>query len=143
MGLSSGKSRGAIPFDTSSDHSDLNSSKGNHSNLATDLTYGSYDVSELTPVSSTTTTTDLDVNKLTDDEVRERFKSVMVSISHYLRYLMVEYLRMIYSKEMKTKKKMSEQTSTAHMREILNSHYKLATVSKKYFFPICLKTNSI
>ncbi|CAF3991723.1 unnamed protein product [Rotaria magnacalcarata] len=54
---------------------------------------------------------DLDVSSLNDDEVRERFKSVMDDLFE----------------GNETKKKMFEQTTTAHMREMLISHYKLAT----------------
>ncbi|CAF3987682.1 unnamed protein product [Adineta steineri] len=111
MRISSGKSRAPIPFETSSDHTASSSHRGNHLTASSDSSFTTYGASELTPVSSTTTTNDLDVTSLTDDEVRERFKSVMDDLFE----------------GNETKKKMFEQTTTAHMREMLSSHYKLAT----------------
>ena len=109
MRISSGKSRAPLPFDTSSDTTASSSSKGHHPTFTNDSTFTTYGISELTPVSSSTITSDLDVTTLTDDEVRERFKSVMVRIS-FLSLMMLNlfiFLRMIYSKEMKQKRKCS------------------------------------
>ncbi|CAF0779717.1 unnamed protein product [Adineta ricciae] len=112
MRISSGKSRNPLPFDTNVDQSALGSSRSNHPTTTHDNTFTSYTASsEIAPVSSSAAANDLDVTALTDDEVRERFKSVMDDLFE----------------GNETKKKMFEQTTTAHMREMLSSHYKLAT----------------
>lgn len=81
MRISHGKSRTPLPPDMTADNTASGASKGNHSSSFHDSTFTSYGASELTPVtsaSSAATASDLDVNALTDDELRERFKSVMV-----------------------------------------------------------------
>lgn len=78
MRISSGKSRNPLPFDTNVDQGASSSSKSNHLTTTHDSTFTSYTASELAPVSSSAAANDLDVTALTDDEVRERFKSVMV-----------------------------------------------------------------
>ncbi len=77
MRSSSHKSRGTLPFPTSSDNAVSNSSKPDHLNTSREASSKFYEVPELAPVTSTS---GIDVYSLTDDEVRERFKSVMVSI---------------------------------------------------------------
>lgn len=77
MRTSSSKSRGQIPFPISSDNTASSSSNGNQLNVSNSSTF--YEMPELTPVTSALTTNRNDVSSLTDDEVRERFKSVMVS----------------------------------------------------------------
>ncbi|CAF5084355.1 unnamed protein product, partial [Rotaria sp. Silwood1] len=82
-----------------------------HLNVPNESASTFFGASDSTIVSSSTTSNDFDVSTLNDDEVRERFKSVMDDLFE----------------GNETKKKMFEQTTTAHMREMLISHYKLAT----------------
>jgi len=143
--MSSGKSRAPIPFDTTPDNTASSSDKGQHLTSANNSTLTTYPVSEFNTSSSfTTTTNDLDVTALTDDQVRERFKSVMVSISCFSSLINDIISFHIFKDDLfegnETKKKMFEQTTTAHMREMLSSHYKLATVSQNEYFYILLKT---
>ncbi|CAF4644895.1 unnamed protein product, partial [Rotaria magnacalcarata] len=51
-----------------------NASKGNHLNVTSESTFTSHGASQAMGASSSN---DLDVSSLNDDEVRERFKSVM------------------------------------------------------------------
>ncbi len=82
MRHSSGKSsRGQIPF---SDDTASSSSKANHLDTSHENLSKFYEIPELNSVTSASTTNSNDVNSLTDDEVRERFKSVMVSIYFFL-----------------------------------------------------------
>ncbi|CAF1000284.1 unnamed protein product [Rotaria sordida] len=112
MRKSAGKSRAPLPFGMNSgNNASSSNNKGNHLNAPNESTFILYGASDSTIVSSSTTSNDLDVSTLNDDEVRERFKSVMDDL--------------LEGNE--TKKKMFEQTTTAHMREMLISHYKLAT----------------
>jgi len=145
MRISSGKPRAPIPFDISPDNTGSSSYKEHHLTSANDSTLTTYTVSEFTSGSSFTTTgNDLDVTALTDDEVRERFKSVMVSISCFSSLINDIISFHIFKDDLiegnEAKKKMFEQTTTAHMREMLSSHYKLATVSQNEYFYILLKT---
>jgi hypothetical protein len=110
MRISHGKSRTPLPPDMTADNTASGVSKGNHPSSSHDSTFTSYGASELTPVtsaSSAATASDLDVNALTDDELRERFKSVMVCLCIFQnrKYYIFSSLRMIYSKEMKQKRK--------------------------------------
>jgi len=75
----SNKSRGQLQASLSSEYTPSNSSKANHLNLSHE-TSTFYEMPESVPAPPVPTTNGIDVNSLTDDEVRERFKSVMVSI---------------------------------------------------------------
>jgi hypothetical protein len=77
MRISTGKSRGAIPFDMTSDETSKKMSK-NQTNDSTFVFYGMTDGID-TPSSGASSTMTLDVQNLSEDEVRERFKSVIVS----------------------------------------------------------------
>ncbi|CAF0794794.1 unnamed protein product [Rotaria sp. Silwood1] len=111
MRKSAGKSRAPLPFGMNSGNNVSNSNKGSHLNVPNESASTFFGASDSTIVSSSTTSNDFDVSTLNDDEVRERFKSVMDDLFE----------------GNETKKKMFEQTTTAHMREMLISHYKLAT----------------
>ncbi|CAF4351128.1 unnamed protein product [Rotaria socialis] len=108
MRKSQSKTRSPLPPGMNPGSHVTNSSKGNHLNVTKDSTLTSHGASQAMGASSSN---DLDVSSLNDDEVRERFKSVMDDLFE----------------GNETKKKMFEQTTTAHMREMLISHYKLAT----------------
>ncbi len=81
MRHSTGKSRTPLPFLTHSEETASSSNRGNRLNSLHETSSTFYEVPELIPVTSTN---GIDVNSLTDDEVRERFKSVIVRISFSL-----------------------------------------------------------
>ncbi|CAF1261613.1 unnamed protein product [Rotaria magnacalcarata] len=108
MRKSQSKTRSPLPLGMNPGSHVTNASKGNHLNVTSESTFTSHGASQAMGASSSN---DLDVSSLNDDEVRERFKSVMDDLFE----------------GNETKKKMFEQTTTAHMREMLISHYKLAT----------------
>ena len=97
------KHRAPNPFPPHSEELSSSSYKGNH-HSSHDKSSTFYEArSELSPTPSVNT---FDVNALTDDEVRERFKSVMVSVEYFdLEEDHWECFRMIYSKGMRRKRK--------------------------------------
>lgn len=82
MRKSHGKTRSPLPFGMNFGNNDASDpSKGNQLNVPNDTTFVSYSPSETTTASQfSSASQDLDVSTLNDDEVRERFKAVMVGI---------------------------------------------------------------
>ena len=79
MRISAGKTRAALPMDFISERKNTGQSRGPHATSSHDSTFTFNTSAELNPMSSAGASSyDLDVATLTDDEVRERFKSVMV-----------------------------------------------------------------
>ena len=75
--ISTGRSRAPIPFDTSSDHPGSKGDQSMHSNESMFVSHMTVDLHGAT--TGATNSHEMNVRDMSDDEVRERFKAMIVS----------------------------------------------------------------